>query len=563
MPTPTGDPTSVHPEELSDKEIPVINYWLDNCQTSHPDCATSEPAFMPTRVVDVGLAENQEPRLVLTADLNFTDHRLNATARRYLALSHCWGLSMLPTAITTLSTISDRLQTIPIAGLSRTFADCITIAQRMRVQYIWIDSLCIIQDSREDWEKEAAQMASVYSNAYCTVAASSSADGNGGCYVDPDSEAYGPVILTFNEAGKNGNSVVQRVRIFSTFGKPIVNVLTQDPLSKRGWTFQERELSNRILHYSHDTIRWECRSLKASLQFPWNDTNAFNGALRTFDAGPTLFSQIGEPRRNHQIDAIQKEKDQEAWFQAIDKYTGRALTKQSDKLPAFSGIARAVQACTSDRYLAGLWESNLIHCLCWYSAWHPAGGNPVFYADRPAPIAHTRQAEYISPSWSWAAINGHVRYETWIFGALDPNPMRGANARFIPRILEARTIPAGLDEYGQLKGAFVRLEGKIKPAFTRGEGFARQDREGVYDVHEGKMREVGMVKFDVPADSPVGQIKIIICLCVIPRAERYGDSVGLALVPTGRSEEYCRVGLILAVKLEWWEGCAEGAITLV
>jgi hypothetical protein len=77
------------------------------------------------------------------------------------------------------------------------------------------------------------------------------------------------------------------------------------------------------------------------------------------------------------------------------------------------------------------------------------------------------------------------------------------------------------------------------------------------------MREVRMIKFDVPADAPVVQIKDIICLCMFPRAERHGDSVGLALVPTGRKDEYRRVGLFLAVKLEWWEGCAERTITLV
>lgn len=139
--------------------------------------------------------------------------------------------------------------------------------------------------------------------------------------------------------------------------------------------------------------------------------------------------------------------------------------------------------------------------------------------------------------------------------------MTGPNARFIPQILGAEMIPAGKDEYGRLKGGVVRLKGKMKPAFTRGEGFARQDREGIYDVHEGQMREVGMIKYDVPTDS--GQTRLIICLCLMPRAERFGDSVGLAIVPTGRKDEYRRVGLFLAIKLEWWEGCAEGIIALV
>lgn len=551
-----GEPTS-DSEVNPDKEISIINYWLDNCQKNHTDCARSEVYFMPTRVIDVGGAENQEPRLVLTADLSSTDGHLDTTARRYLALSHCWGLTMPSTAITTLSTLAERLQEIQTAGLSRTYTEFIEIARRMNIRYVWIDSLCIIQDSKEDWEKEAAQMALVYSNAYCTIAASSSANGNEGCHVDPDSEPYGPVILSFNDTDESGIKTVQKVRVFSLFGKEITSILQLDSLSSRGWTFQERELSNRILHYSKDSIRWECRTLKASLQFPWQDTSAFNGTLRTFDVG-----QIGSKELDQHLDEKSKAKGQEAWFEAVLKYTGRALTKQADKLHAFSGIARAVQSRKHDRYLAGLWYSNLIHCLCWNSGWHPAGNSPIFHPERPEPITHARQPEYLAPSWSWACLTGKVRYEWWIFRALDPAPTPKA-ARFMPQILEATTVPAGLDEYGSLKGGWIRLAGKMKAAFTRGEGFARQDREGVYNFHEGKAKEVGMIKFDVPVEAPPGKVKVISCLCMLPRAERHGDSVGLALVSTGRQGEYCRVGLVSAIQLSWYEDCMEEEITLV
>ena len=514
---------------------------------------------MPTRVVDVGRGEDQEPRLVLTADLNSPEHHLNNAAHPYLALSHCWGLTMPPAAITTSSIIADRFQAISMASLTRTFADFVNIARKLHVQYVWLDSLCIIQDSKEDWEKEAAQMASVYSNAYCTVAASSSPDGSGGCHVDVDSEPCGPVTLSINDTDKNDNQVVKRVRVFSMSSTPITSILQQDPLNGRAWTYQERELSNRILHFSKDSVRWECRSLKASLQFPWQDTTAFNGHLRTFDVG-----QI-QPRKPDQqpTDKQQKGKDQEAWFAAVLEYTGRALTKQSDVLPAFSGIARTVQSRTGDRYLAGLWYSNLIHCLCWASAWHPTGKNPIFDPQRLEPTTHTRPAEYLAPSWSWAGIKGQVRYEWWIFHVLDPDPMPHAAARFMPRILEAATVPVGSDEYGQLKGGVIRLVGRMKPACTRGEGFARQDREGVYDFRQGKMREVGMIRYDIPSEAPLGEIKPIVCLCLLPRAERYGDSVGLALVPTGRNDEFRRVGIIFAVQLSWYENACECQVTCV
>jgi Heterokaryon incompatibility protein (HET) len=516
---------------------------------------------MPTRVVDVGREGDKEPRLVLTADLPVAAPLSTATARRYLALSHCWGLNMPSTATTTSFTIDERLKAIPLAGLSRTFADFISIARRTHIRYVWIDSLCIIQDSKEDWEKEAAQMASVYSNAHCTVAASSSADGNGGCHLDPDSAPYGPVTLSIHQIDtETGQKTLQRVRVFSLSNTATITVLQQDPLNSRGWTFQERELSNRVLHFSKDSIRWECRSLKASLEFPWQDTNAFNGHLRIFDVGK-IGPQPIQQRLNQ--DRPPKENYQETWFEAVYQYTGRALTKQSDVLPAFSGIARSVQSHTGDRYLAGLWSSSLIHDLCWNSAWHPSGNSPIFDPNNPKPINHVRSSEYIAPSWSWAAIKGQVRYETWIFNALDPESSLNAT-RFMPRILEATTVPAGPDEYSQLRGGAIRLVGKMKPALTRGEGFRRQDREGVYDFHAGQMREVGMIKYDVPTDAPVGEMKPIFCLCMLPRADRYGDSVGLALVLTGgRVFEFRRVGLVSAIQLSWYEIAPECQITIV
>ena len=533
------------------KEISVINYWLDNCQRTHPDCASSELDYMPTRVVDVGSVEGSGPHLVLTADLDSTD-------RRYLALSHCWGLTIPETATTTSSTLTERLQAIPLRGLSNTFGDFISIARRMQIRYVWIDSLCIIQDSREDWEREGARMASVYSNAYCTIAASSSANGNGGCRMDPKSEPYGPVVLSIDEPDEHGNTVVQKVHVFSLFGKAVTSILYQDPLTSRGWTFQERELSNKVLHYSKDSIRWECRSLKASLQFPWQDTNGFNGSLRTFDAG-----QIGPRDHTQLVHDKQVRKDEKAWFQAVYNYTNRALTKQSDVLVAFSGIARAVQARTRDRYLAGLWYSNLIHCLCWVSDWDPAGGEPIYNPGQMKPIHHARQSEYLAPSWSWACIKGRISYAWVNFDYIDSTPSPRAVA-FMPQILEATTSPAGIDEFGQLKGGRIRIRGKAKPAFSKGNWPAQQGSERVYDMHEGNERAVGYIKYDTPSDSPLGQVKVIVCLCMIPRNDKCGDSVSLALVPTGMPDEFRRVGLLGNIQLTWYEeNTVEGELVLV
>ena len=134
---------------------------------------------------------------------------------------------------------------------------------------------------------------------------------------------------------------------------------------------------------------------------------------------------------------------------------------------------------------------------------------------------------------------------------------------FMPRILEATTVLAGFDEYSPLKGVQIRLVGKMKPAFTRGEGFARQDSEGVFGFDQRKAREFDIVKYDVSLEAPPGISKVIFCLCMLPRAESYDDSVELALVPTGRKDEDRRVGLVFNIQLSWHEICAEEEIMIV
>ncbi|MCJ1246474.1 hypothetical protein MMC30_003682 [Trapelia coarctata] len=537
------EPTSIDLGMQDDAEMRVLNYWLQNCHQKHENCVGTDPSgFVPTRLIDVGLPDSPEVRLVLTSRADLKDPR-------YLALSHCWGLTMPSSATTTSATLSERLQAIPLAGLTRTFADCIDIARRLGIQHVWIDSLCIVQNSKEDWETEAAQMASVYSNAYCTVSASASADGNGGCRVDEYYQPYGPVALEWSKKDENGATTIERIRVYSSFSTPLVNVLITDPLSKRAWTLQERELSPRVLHYSKDTIRWECRSLKASTQFPWEDGLAFNRAFRAFDAG-----QIAPTKASVQ-DKAQLERNQQAWFGTVLNYTGRALTKETDRFPAISGIARAVQSVTGDTYHAGLWSSNLINCLLWASAWYDAKGL----------TSHTRPKSDLAPSWSWAAVSGKISYESWIFGALHPSP----SPQLLPTVLEVSTTPAGSDPFGQLQSGFIRLKGRLKPAFTRGEGFANRDRETLYnpDAIQGPNNtKVGEVRFDVPAEAPAGRWQPLFCLCVQQRKESLGDTVGLALAlmnTVGGKGKFKRVGLISAVKVEWWRDAMEFDFTIV
>jgi hypothetical protein len=256
---------------------------------------------------------------------------------------------MPDSARTTSQSLARHNESISAEDLPQTFRDFIEIARRLRVRYVWIDSLCIIQNTREDWEKEAAQMASVYSKSYLTISASSSADGSGGCHVVDGVRSFGPVDIEchLNTTGSSTESSTQLYRLWSRDTFPVGQVLSEDPLTQRGWCLQERELSPRVVQYSKGTIRWECRELKATIEFPWADHASFDVG-RLFDGeSSSRPTTIGNPiNDSNPLDDVTKQRL--SWFELVDRYTSRALTRQTDILPALSGIVRSIGESISD-----------------------------------------------------------------------------------------------------------------------------------------------------------------------------------------------------------------------
>ena len=97
---------------------------------------------------------------------------------KYVALSHCWG--KIPILTTTSNNLSVHLDGVPFEALPRNFQDAAVITCTMGMEYLWIDSLCILQDSKEDWERESAMMGQVYQNASFTIEADSSTNAHEG-----------------------------------------------------------------------------------------------------------------------------------------------------------------------------------------------------------------------------------------------------------------------------------------------------------------------------------------------------------------------------------------------
>ncbi|KAF4630083.1 hypothetical protein G7Y89_g8055 [Cudoniella acicularis] len=354
----------------SSESLSLISKWTEECFSSHENCIQA-PHVPPSRLIDVGTTETDVVKLCFGLD--------SSNPLRYCALSHCWGL-MQPLTTTT-ETLTKRSTGIRFTELPRTFQDAITIARKLSVQYLWIDSLCILQNDKEDWEKESSRMASIYESAYLVIAATHASDSSVGCFLDQP-VSHTAATPCHEHITPSNNSVPIYVRFKSTlyddnthdhyshFSMFDAKRQAHLPLNSRAWVLQERILATRTVHFTGRELVWECRSMTL---------------CECMDLGPQFTQWLGI--KQSWIQALQGSMDRyDFWRRIMELYMQLSITKQSDRLPAASGLAKQFQG---GRYLAGLWEENLFADLLW-----------TVYPDG------TRASKWQAPSWSWAGVVG-------------------------------------------------------------------------------------------------------------------------------------------------------------
>ena len=173
MPVFFGDGEDLCDSTYSETSFRRASKWIADCMSNHQECSrASNTSWFPSRILDV----SGDPGWV-RVQISRQEHRCH----KYLTLSHCWGGTR--TITTTSQTLPDFVKGIRLSTMPATFRDAISITRRLGYRYLWIDSLCIIQDSDEDWKHESAVMGQIYGHSDCTIAATGSADSNGGCFV--------------------------------------------------------------------------------------------------------------------------------------------------------------------------------------------------------------------------------------------------------------------------------------------------------------------------------------------------------------------------------------------
>jgi hypothetical protein len=361
----------------------IILEWIANCRENHQACAVERPEVKttPSRLLDIEPREDASVVLVQSRD--------NACHTcHYATLSHCWGKARV--IQTTKQTLTQRKRCIEWQSLPQTFQDAITIVRAVNIRYIWIDSLCIIQDDELDWKRESACMASIYSNSYLNIAATGASDSRGGCLY-PRSLKHASQTFDIRSFPVNTNSGHSQPPIFvrpsfepihhrySTHSSYSSGPLDTEvmPLLSRAWVFQERHLAPRTLHFHPSEMIMECKS---------NLCCECTG----------LNNIVSRSRRNSlDLKSLDARKVLDNWFEVVEEFSRLCLTRESDRLTALIGVATVFQARLQSGYLAGLWREDIARGLLW----------DVTRYENLRPRQNIRRHQHlIAPTWSWASL---------------------------------------------------------------------------------------------------------------------------------------------------------------
>ncbi len=170
----------------SKENLQLANAWLNNCKHNHPACRPRKAErWLPTRLLYVGSQEKPVLRLMLSSSIDIESE--------YVALSHRWGTNK--GFVLTSANKSQYLVEIPIFNLSTTLQDAVETTRNVGLQYLWVDSMCIVQDDEEDWARESATMSQVYGLSTCTIAAANSGSGDAGCVSTRNPHRVRPCII--------------------------------------------------------------------------------------------------------------------------------------------------------------------------------------------------------------------------------------------------------------------------------------------------------------------------------------------------------------------------------
>ncbi|RWA11834.1 hypothetical protein EKO27_g3290 [Xylaria grammica] len=329
-----------HPVERTDSECSMehLKDWIKICDENHT-CRSHGDPVLPSRVIRV----SDDRVRVIDGE---------GRRGRYMTLSHRWGDK--ETFTLKKRNMAATMGSIPWKSIPKVYQESIQVTRLLGIEYIWIDTLCIVQDDAEDWKREAGKMKAVYGSSYLNIAATEAVDSYGDLFASSTLGTKYPSQEI--PADRDVQVRAQPHQTHRHFGSNYYNISPAAPPAARLGPAG-----------AHPVAARRCGGMAVISNFKLD----YYGSLQ----------RNGTPLPYE-------------WMRIGESYSCLDFTYDGDRLVALAGLAeQGVQSGKGGRYLAGLWERSLPHQLCWEIV-----------------SVHRKPAAYIAPSWSWLSVFGMITY---------------------------------------------------------------------------------------------------------------------------------------------------------
>ncbi|KAJ3457253.1 hypothetical protein MRS44_014394 [Fusarium solani] len=455
------------PTHLDPKPLAWMESKIDSCVAHNHTRAQRN--FVPDRLIRVG---QDKLSLILTKDsFNSQFHQSPATELPYYAaLTYCWGPP--PHSDRQLKTkqanLSDHLKEIPEDKLPQAIKDAVLVTRALSIPYLWIDALCILQDVDSDWAYQCTQIDNIYGNSHVTISAAVSKNCEEGFITRKD-------MMTVPFHLRDVTVPPMPIAIyFPSYHNTTAEDIGAVAWVNRGWTFQERMASTRMLMFGKSNVHFQCR----------NDGFSMSKYQLEYH-----FKMVNRDLLNEGDVALIYEE----WATEISEgfsFYRLEFTRGTDILPSIAGLATLFSHRLRDDYVAGLWKKDLYRCLKWDL---DRSDSLMGYKDLLDGLQHP--APYIAPSWSWASRSGLVMFSVYRNGYI-------TNTRSECAVLEAVVQLKSTSTFGELTGGYLDISAKLYTG-SRQLVYQEMDGEGIprQTLHLGDQYLV-----DIETDCILGEL---------------------------------------------------------
>ena len=369
-------------------DIKLVKRWMHLCNTHHSRCHLS----------DRNVSKKQRIRLVNVEDWKVVSASLE---ERYVALSYVWGSNTAPMLR------KDTVQRYSMdhglldPEIPQTILDTIRLVRDIGERYLWVDTLCIVQDDESDKLPQLSIMGDIFGCAYLVIAAATGYDAFAGL---PGTRNRDRWLLSRKER-INGTD-------FTTVKPPLMPALSKSTWITRGWTFQEVVMARRVLVFTMGQVYWSCR--RGSWQEDLTCESLTAGLV------PDHTNSFWDRKERQEMCRTLQ------YCTYVAGFSGRDLKEEGDKIWAFSSILKMQTSRFPQGFISCLPYEKLDATILWFEAGDcgmvhelgPLGDWLRDITENPLDLRHPfrENISYASlggtryPSWSWLSTHSKVSF---------------------------------------------------------------------------------------------------------------------------------------------------------